>query len=109
MGAECRCTSWLEDREVAIQQSLVPKIRWGMERTPFKDRKCLSTFIDPGKVQRRSRRWWQGWALGAGLGALLQAEREMGGRGKMCCCGGILEGDGVHPFGSTGTGSGFCL
>lgn len=47
LGAECRCTSWLEDREVAIQQSLVPKIRWGMERTPFKDKEMLEHLYRP--------------------------------------------------------------
>lgn len=46
LGTEGRFMSRLEDTEIVNIMRLLLKIRWEIERTPFKDRKYLSTLID---------------------------------------------------------------
>lgn len=48
--------SRLEDTEIVNITRLLLKIRWEIERTPFKDR-ILEHSYRRGKVQRKSRRW----------------------------------------------------
>lgn len=46
LGTEGKFMSWLEDTEMVNITRLELKRRWEVERTPFKDRRYSSTFID---------------------------------------------------------------